>query len=426
MRLHHEIREGQRDSQFDCQFTLFGLNLNIKPGGLMKHLLPILLLSFILAGCGVNKARIARIDMILDSLRGEYAQDPRTSVFKVSAEIQDEGIVLRGEVDDPDAKAKLFSDIHAAGENTLTDSVTVLPESGLEPKVYGVVDVSVGNLYAGPHDAAELVDQVLLGHTVKVYKKTRDWFYVKSTPELPWDKGYLGWIDTGNIVLMDSSAIASYRAKRKIIVTTILTTLRSMPNGGSTISDLAMADYLTPIRTTSSSFKIELPDGRTGYVSKSDAQFEDEYLNSHKATPQSIEKLAKDFLGFPYLWGGTSTKAMDCSGFVKTVFRMNGIDLPRDASQQSDIGDSVDPGVDFSNLEKGDLLFFGDKATAQKPEKIAHVGIYLGSGFFIHSSSRVRISSFNKNDSLFDKYDLERFVRARRILGVQPNQGKHD
>lgn len=304
-------------------------------------------------------------------------------------------------------------------KRNLIDSITVLPDPVLEPKVFGIVDVSVSSIYAAPRYSSELVDQVLLGHTVTVLKESHGWFYVKSTPVAPLDEGYLGWIDSDNIVRIDSLTFAAYTATRKIIVTSIFAMVHSSPNGGTTISDIVMADFLKPIAITAPSLKVELPDGRIGYVSKSDAQYYDDYLSTHKATPEGIEKYAKEFLGFPYLWGGTSTKSLDCSGFVKTVFRMNGIVLPRDASQQAEVGDSIAPGADFINLKKGNLLFFGEKARPTKAERIVHVGIYLGSGYFIHSSSLVRINSLIKNDSLFDQYELDRFVKAKRILSPQ-------
>ncbi len=382
----------------------------------MKKLIALFLFSAVI-GCADRETRIANIDGALDSLGNVYAPDHRTAVFQVSAKEYEDAILLTGDVDNPAAKDAVISQLNRLGETVVLDSIRILPEPALQPRVFGLVDVSVGNLYGNPRNEAELVDQVLLGHTVSVLKTARGgWYYVKSTPEPPLDKGYLGWIDSDNIVRIDSSTFASYNAGRKLLVTSVFSTLRTSPEGGPTLSDIVMGDFLTPVSSSGASFKVQLPDGRMGYVSKSDAQYYDDYMTSHKVSAEGIETIARRFLGFPYLWGGTSSKGLDCSGFVKTVFRMNGIDLPRDASQQAYVGDSVDPGTDFQNLKKGDLLFFGSKAEPNKPERIGHVGIYLGGGYFIHSSSLVRINSLIPGDASFDRYNLERFVKARRIL----------
>ncbi len=376
----------------------------------MKHLPYVALLS-LLVGCNSNDLRVVQIDHALDSLKVVFAPDPRTAVFNVRARSSRAGILLSGEVDNPKAKEAVFEELQRLAVTDAVDSIALLPDSSLRPMLYGIVDVSVGNVYSAPRDASELVNQVLLGHTVSVLKKVHGgWLYIKSSD------GYLGWIDAGNIVRADSSALSTYIAARKLIVTTVFTTLRVSPSGSATLSDAVMADLLEPEGTTSAGFRIELPDGRIGYASRSDVQYYDEYLASHAPTPEAIEVVAKELLGFPYLWGGTSAKAMDCSGFTKTVFRMSGIALPRDANQQAEVGQDIDPGPDFSNLKKGDLLFFGQKGEPGKKEKIVHVGIYLGNGHFIHSSSLVRISSLLKGDSLFDQYDFDRFVRAKRIL----------
>ncbi|MFT7249470.1 MAG: cell wall-associated NlpC family hydrolase, partial [Arcticibacterium sp.] len=122
-------------------------------------------------------------------------------------------------------------------------------------------------------------------------------------------------------------------------------------------------------------------------------------------------------MGVPYLWGGTSWKGVDCSGFTRTSFLMNGVYLPRDASQQAFVGDLVNTSDGFEELNQGDLLFFG-RETKQGP-KVVHVAIYLGDLKFIHSSGMVRYGSFDKASLKFDSYNLDRFLFAKRIIGSE-------
>lgn len=131
------------------------------------------------------------------------------------------------------------------------------------------------------------------------------------------------------------------------------------------------------------------------------------------------------FLGVPYMWGGTSIKNVDCSGLTRSVYFMNGVLLPRNASQQAKTGTDVKifneyGDVDWSHLIPGDLIFWGSPATASAPERISHVGMYIGGGRFIHSSEVVRINSFDRNKA--DFYDRKP-VRARRIIGYVDRKG---
>lgn len=116
----------------------------------------------------------------------------------------------------------------------------------------------------------------------------------------------------------------------------------------------------------------------------------------------SLLSTARSQLGVRYVWGGTSRRGFDCSGFVSYVFRQHGISLPRTSAVQATVGTPVSRG----NLQPGDLVFFRTRGS-----RISHVGIWLGNNQFIHASSgggRIRI------DRLAGYYSA-RYVTARRV-----------
>jgi gamma-D-glutamyl-L-lysine dipeptidyl-peptidase len=152
-------------------------------------------------------------------------------------------------------------------------------------------------------------------------------------------------------------------------------------------------------------------------------------LKTRDLTAENIINSAKSMMGLPYLWGGTSVKGVDCSGFTKTSFYMNGYVIPRDASQQVLAGDEVqivDQNGKFSealalkNLKPADLLFFAGGKTS----RITHVALYIGNGEFIHSAGNVRINSMLKNANNYDDFQTRTLVSAKRYIGSQDPQIK--
>ncbi|MBI5665424.1 MAG: LysM peptidoglycan-binding domain-containing protein [Nitrospirae bacterium] len=132
--------------------------------------------------------------------------------------------------------------------------------------------------------------------------------------------------------------------------------------------------------------------------------------SEYSKTKEFLISVAQDTLGIPYKFGASSFKATDCSGYVKMVFNLIGMDLPRSAREQFKVGQSVDR----EDLSIGDLVFF--KTYAPFP---SHVGIYLGNNLFVHASSYAKKVTI---DSLNLPYYFKRFIGAKRLEGLKDQE----
>ena len=145
------------------------------------------------------------------------------------------------------------------------------------------------------------------------------------------------------------------------------------------------------------------------------------YVKESDELMEEIIATAFRLKGSPYLWGGMSPKGVDCSGLVRWSCLMNGILLPRNASQMISCGDEVPltlpqdgnaPGID--NLQRGDFVFFGTPARDGAKQRVTHVGIYIGNNRIIHSSHLVRVNSLIPGDE--DYYEnAHKLIAARRL-----------
>ena len=357
------------------------------------------------------------IQKIISEVQQKFAPDKRTAVFNISNKIENDEILLSGETNLPNAKSELVNNLEKEGLR-IKDEIEILPAKNLGENIFGVINISVATLRVKPEQQAELATQALLGCSVKLLKKNKGWFLVQ-TP----DK-YIAWLESGSFVFMTKEKISEMNSSDKVIFTSHYGFSYSQNDLNSNpVSDLVIGDILKKITVEGDFVKVEYPDKRIAYVPISSCEDFKTWLDNRKLTADNIIKTAKTFLGVPYLWGGTSAKLMDCSGFTRTVFFLNGIYLPRDASQQVNVGIPIDTKKGFDNLKPGDLLFFGKKATETTREKITHVGIYIGDGEFIHEAGMVHISSFDKSAKNFNAYRLNQFVRAKRIIGSVGENG---
>lgn len=345
---------------------------------------------------------------IVTRVRDQVAPDTRVTVFDVKAEAKGNAIELTGDVEQAAAKDALLKALREAGFPNVVDKISMLPDPALAARPLAVVTVSVAVMKTKPSHSSELGNQLIMGMVVKVLKKDGGWYFVQSL-----DDRYLGWMETDHLAFMTREQVDSFARAPRVIVTALFTLVREEASPDApAVADLVVGNVLGTSGQKGGWLAVQLPDGRKGFVSQADATDYQAWKASRKITPENTEQTARRFMGVPYLWGGTSAKGFDCSGFVKTVFRLNGTELQRDADQQSNEGVAVPTDNDLARLRKGDVLFFGPRAGVTR---ITHTGIYLGGKLFIHCAGLVKLNSFDPSSPIYSEGLLKRLVKVRRV-----------
>ncbi len=388
------------------------MNCHIK---IIIKLFAILYWMFLLVSCERPNDKMAEFSKINDRIKNEYAPDKRVAIYDISLIPIQDHILLKGESDQAKAVEELKQELTDSGIQ-FTDSIDLLPNKSVGEFKNAVINNSVANIRSKPKHSAELATQALLGTGLKVLKIAGS-FYLVQVPD-----GYISWVDHGGVTLMNERDYANWIEADKVIYTKTVGNVYQEENDHTAIlSDIVLGAQLKLINKGIDFFTVEFPDKRIGYIKNNEAQLYNEWIQNVQPSGDLIEKYARDFLGSPYLWGGTSIKGMDCSGFTKTVYLMNGFIIPRDASQQIHAGKNIDKNLKFEGLEKGDLMFFGKTATDSTNQRVTHVGIWLGNdkGEFIHSASQVRLSSIDVESEYYDENNTKRYLGSRRYLGFK-------
>jgi hypothetical protein len=259
-----------------------------------------------------------------------------------------------------------------------------------------------------------MATQALMGTPVRVLQKENGWFLIQ-TPDR-----YIAWTESAGIAPLTGLQLDRWKSSERLIYMGDYGLVYQNPeNGAPPVSDIVMGGILAignGGKKDGNFMNVELPDGRKGFVRTTECLNFRQWAEQSVPDPASMLKTAFSFMGRPYLWGGTSSKGFDCSGFTKTIYMMGGLILSRDASQQVLQGVEV-PGADIWNeLKTGDLLFFGRKATAESGERVSHVGMYAGGSDFIHCSGLVRVNSLDPARPNFKPYYRTNLLHVKRII----------
>lgn len=245
--------------------------------------------------------------------------------------------------------------------------------------------LSVIPIRANASHSSEMVSQILFGEVFRILEKKGEWLFIETEYD-----SYTGWIDEKQALIIDAN-----QTERSGFVTLDVTTMALK-------GEHKQVFYLP----TGSC----LPFYDEGKCRIGDDSYQIISNNVLVPNPEDfiadVAEIAKHFLNVPYLWGGRTHFGIDCSGFSQIVFKILGIKIKRDASQQAEQGTLVDF---LSEAKTGDLAFFDNEEG-----RITHVGIMLNNSQIIHASGRVKIDRID-NQGIFST-DLKKYSHKLRII----------
>jgi cell wall-associated NlpC family hydrolase len=374
-----------------------------------------LILIIFLSGCVANTDQLS-LNSDLDSICVRWVPDDREGICNIEVvKATSRMFILRGETNIPEAKAEIVEFMQSSGV-TFLDSISLLPDTVTIPEKWGLVTVSVSNHKKEPSYASEQVSQAVMGTPVKLLKRRGGWLLVQ-TPDF-----YLGWVNSSSIVRLNDKEFGEWKQAERLIYTAKAGDILSTIDRKEVISDIVNGAILIIKDKRKEFFTVTLPDGREGIIPSTEAAYFSKWSAETKPAAKNLINFAKSMKGSPYMWGGTSSKAVDCSGFTKSIFFTGGVILARDASQQFRYGDSVDVSASVDSLVAGDLLFFG-YFNDNGEKRITHTGMYIGDNEVIHSSGMVRINSLDPTRTNYSSYLKEGLMGARRIIGKGDERG---
>lgn len=244
---------------------------------------------------------------------------------------------------------------------------------------YGICNLSIVPLKFEPSDTSELVSQVLYGEFFKVLEQRKSWSKIR----LAYDR-YEGWIDTKQYGEIDHENYISLK--------------NSVLKLSSDLIEFVQADdgklHTIPLGSTLNGLKLL------------DHHYEGNFVEGVKPKQHLIET-AFHYTNSPYLWGGKTPFGIDCSGFTQMVYKLNGHQLLRDASQQATQGTALSF---IEESEPGDLAFFDNDEG-----RIVHVGIIMADNYIIHAHGKVRIDRLDHSGI----YNVDRRVHTHKLRVIK-------
>lgn len=244
---------------------------------------------------------------------------------------------------------------------------------------YGICPLSIIPMRIEPADQGEMVNQVLYGEFFKVLEIRKKWSRIRLAHD-----NYEGWIDNKQYQLIEADQYNQAEDKDTLLASDIL---QMVSGKDHVIISIPLGAIVSNLELTSHSY-----EGNS--VSETNGK-------------EALLHTALLYLKSPYLWGGRTPFGLDCSGFTQMVYRLNGHQLFRDASQQAAQGE---PLSFIEESEPGDLAFFDNDEGA-----ITHVGIMMQDNHIIHCHGEVRIDRIDHSGI----YNAERRIHTHKLRVIK-------
>lgn len=255
---------------------------------------------------------------------------------------------------------------------------------------FGISNLSIVPVRSEPVEKSEMCTQVLFGEHFTIFDENCKWCKVK----LAFDNCE-GWIDSKMVCEINEETFERLTAQPANVTTDVFNIVQ--PVGGYKNFLIVAGSSLPDFNPNDKTFII----GDVVYNIQGSS-----FSNSQKEVRGGIIENALKYFNSPYLWGGRSPFGIDCSGFSQVLYKMAGLSIPRNASQQSMIGENLSF---IEEAKPGDLAFFDNEDGA-----IIHVGIMWEKNKIIHSSGKVRIDNID-HLGIFN-VDTHRYSHKMRLM----------